>query len=166
MTRPHTLVIGIDPGLSGGFALIDKTGRLVDAANFPTRMVNQRTRLDGPKLAALIAAAKPTHAFVENVSSRPRQAGQFQFGVNTGMVHGILHALDVPVELVAPVSWKSVFGIRREDDQTKRDMKFEARSVAASLYPKQAGLFARVKDDGVAEAALIALYGLSRLAQQ
>lgn len=165
-----TRILGIDPGLSGGWSLISDDGRLIRCGVFPTHQIKKNgkasTQLDGRTLAALMQSTQATHAFVEVVSSRPRQAGQFQFGVNCGLVHGILHALNVPFEMVAPASWKGVYGIKRGEDETKRDKKNEARMIAASLYPDSAEKFARVKDDGVAEATLIALYGLYLLSQR
>lgn len=163
-------ILGIDPGLSGGWSLIDDTGRLLRAGVFPVHTVKKSgkasTQLDGRTLADLIGSTQATHAFVEVVSSRPRQAGQFQFGINCGLVHGILHAHRIPFELVAPASWKACYGIKRGEDETKRDKKNEARQMATNLYPAHADKFSRVKDDGVAEATLIALYGLYQLSQR
>lgn len=165
-----TRILGIDPGLSGGWSLIDDTGKLLRAGVFPTHTVKKSgkasTQLDGRTLADLLGSTKATHAFVEVVSSRPRQAGQFQFGINCGLVHGILHAHGIELNFVAPASWKGAFGIKRLEDETKRDKKNEARQMATNLYPDHADKFARVKDDGVAEATLIALYGLYQLSQR
>lgn len=165
-----TRILGIDPGLSGGWALIDGSARLLDAGNFPTHQTRKNgkasTQLDGLALADVLGACRATDAFVEVVSSRPRQAGQFQFGINCGLLHGILHAHGIPFELVAPALWKGIFGIKRSEDETKAEKKTDARLIAASLYPTHAHMFARVKDDGVAEAALIALYGLYRISQR
>lgn len=166
--RRHSMtdqrILGIDPGLSGGFALVDETGKLLRCGVFPTHTVKKNgkasTQLDGATLAALIGSTMATKAYVEAVSSRPRQAGQFQFGINTGLIHGILHAHRVSFSLVAPAAWKSTYGIKRLEEETKRDKKNEAREIAARLYPEHEAKFARVKDDGVAEATLIALYGL------
>lgn len=167
----YPLVLGIDPGLSGGWAWLDADGKLLDAQPMPTITVKVRskkvTKLDGSSLAEQIKQAGfGTTAFVEAVSSRPRQAGQFQFGINTGVVHGILYAHRVPFQLVAPATWKSVHGIKRAEDETKAETKTQARILAAKLFPQHARLFARVKDDGVAEAVLIALYGLFSLSQR
>lgn len=157
-------ILGIDPGLSGGYAVVDEKASLLSCGQFPTHTVKKNgkasTQLDGADLAVLLGTTKATHAFVEVVSSRPRQAGQFQFGINTGMIHGILHAHKIKFELVASASWKSGYGIKRLEAETKKDKKNEARAIASTLFPKQAKSFARVKDDGVAEATLIALYGL------
>ncbi len=160
-------VLGVDPGASGGWAVVDHQGKLVGLGIFPTHTVKRSTKnvtmIDGPALAALFESADPTHAFVENVHSRPRQAGQFNFGLNTGIVHGLIYAAGVDMHLVSPASWKAVYGIKRGDDQTKAQTKDQARQMAREIYPQHAHLFKRVKDDGVAEALLIALYGLACL---
>jgi crossover junction endodeoxyribonuclease RuvC len=44
----------------------------------------------------------------------------------------------------------------------REGVKDAARSEAIRCWPGKAGLFARVKDDGRAEAALIAVAGLKR----
>lgn len=179
-------VIGIDPGLNGGWAVVDQHGGLINCGHFPTHSVRKNgkasNQLDGAAMADLFeincydipsittdkrqSVDDLVYGFVEVVSSRPRQAGQFQFGINCGMVHGVLHALNIPFDFVAPVSWKSMYGIKRGEEATKSSVKSEAREIAARLFPKHANRFARVKDDGVAEAALIALYGLQKLSQQ
>lgn len=161
--RPR--IIGIDPGASGGWSLINHQGKLEYAGTFPTKAIKRNGKttmhVDGEMLFQALFMVEPTHAFIEIVGSRPRQAGQFQFGVNTGVVYGVLGAMGVQIERVAPQSWKSCFGIKREQDETKRDKKNEARIMVQRLFPQQKELFARVKDDGIAEATLIALYGLS-----
>lgn len=163
-------ILGIDPGLSGGWAVVTQDARLVNAGAFATRQTKkngkQSTQLDGAAIAATLKATNASHAFVEAVSSRPRQAGQFQFGINTGIIHGILYANQTPFELVAPAVWKSGYGIKRSETETKRDKKNEARHIASALFPNHAYLFQRVKDDGVAEATLIALYGIYILSQR
>jgi crossover junction endodeoxyribonuclease RuvC len=160
-------VLGIDPGMSGGWALVDASGNLLDAGPFPIHTVKKSSKtvkqLDGRALAQVLAQTNATQAYVEQVSSRPRQAGQFQFGINTGMIHGILHALQMPFDLVSPLLWKPAYGIKRDHDETKASTKTRAREIAAKVFPAHSGLFARVKDDGVAEAALIALYGVHLL---
>lgn len=156
--NPH-LILGIDPGLSGGLAFLASNGRLITTHNMP----NVAGKIDAQNLAEAIRANRPDMAFVEAVSSRPRQAGQFQFGINTGVIHGVLGALNVPMQLVAPASWKASFGIKRRETETYADKKNEARALAAKLFPAHAKAFSRVKDDGVAEAALIALHGLNLL---
>jgi crossover junction endodeoxyribonuclease RuvC len=152
------MILGIDPGLSGGFALVGATGTLYQA--YPTP-VTKKGELDLREIVSRLADQNISHAYVEFVTSRPRQAGQFQFGINTGAIHGILAALDIPMTLVTSAKWKSQYGIKRQHDETYAEKKTEARQIAMQRFPEHAHLFKRVKDDGPAEAALIALYGLS-----
>jgi crossover junction endodeoxyribonuclease RuvC len=62
------------------------------------------------------------------------------------------------VTFLTPPVWKRAIGIPPGKDGAKD----AARSEAIRRWPGQAGLFARVKDDGRAEAALIAVAGLLR----
>lgn len=153
-------ILGIDPGVHGGYALVDRQGKLLEAGHFPLRLDAKKDRIDGPALARVLAGLVPTAAYIEAVGSRPRQAGQFQFGLTTGMIHGILHAQNVPLTAIAPTAWKTALGLRRGEDVTKAQMKSAARALATKCFPASSARFARVKDDGVAEAALLALHGL------
>lgn len=149
-----SLTLGIDPGLSGGLALHDGH-ELVATFAMPTKS----NVVDGASIAQLIRAYAPACACIESVTSRPRQAGVFNFGFNTGVLHGVCMAEAVPVHLLAPAKWKRYFGLQRGQDESYKDGKNASRALAAQLFPEHAKAFARVKDDGVAEAALIALYG-------
>lgn len=157
MTAPK-YIIGVDPGLSGGISILSAhNGSLIAAIPMPT--TNGKVNARG--IAEELKHHHDALAFVEAVSSRPRQAGQFQFGVNVGVVHGVLGALGIPMQLVTPQAWKAPYGLKRADDQTKAETKTAARLLAAKLFPAHATAFKRVKDDGVAESSLIALYGLN-----
>ena len=80
------------------------------------------------------------------------------FGRSKGVIEGVCAAAGVPVAFITPSSWKRAIGIPPGKDGAKD----AARSEAIRRWPGQAGLFARVKDDGRAEAALIAVAGLLR----
>lgn len=170
MTVPY--ILGIDPGLSGALAVVEiATGELVTVKRMPVSVVNKQNKLNGADLAAWLHGHADDEgrdvrfAYIEEVHSRPRQAGQFQFGLNTGILHGMLYAKFIPFTTVAPAKWKAHFGIKRVGEETKADKKSEARELAMQLFPHMAHEFKRVKDDGVAESALIALYG-AHLQQQ
>lgn len=160
-----THILGIDPGLSGALAVVEiASQRLVEVQRMPTNVVRkQQNRINGAVLARWLGMQANLQvlrfAYIEDVHSRPRQTGQFQFGLNTGILHGMLYANTIPFTTVTPMVWKAHFGIRRTGDETKAKKKSEAREIATRLFPDMAHEFKRVKDDGVAEAALIALYG-------
>lgn len=148
-------VLGVDPGAKGAFAFVDeRTGALVDVLDMPTITADGKTRVTAQAIALLIAANKPTHAYVEKVGARPGQgvSSMFAFGQAVGAVDGVLAALGIPVTYVTPAQWK------RELQVTKD--KGSSRRRAMQLAPQRAGLFTRVKDDGRAEAYLLAVHGL------
>jgi len=67
------------------------------------------------------------------------------------MIEGILAALKMPVTFVAPATW--VKGVGRVQG------KDASRARAMELFPDYQDQFKRVKDDGRADAALIAYWG-------
>lgn len=146
------MILGIDPGMTGGIAWLSDHGHLIDVRDLPV------TKGEGLMPAVLAEWLRepnrmPVHAFVERVAARPGAgvSGMFNFGRGYGQIEGVLAALGVPVTLVTPAKWKGSLRIPAE--------KSASRARAAQLWPGLAGTFARVKDDGRAEAALIGLYG-------
>lgn len=155
------MILGIDPGLTGALALLDPAAMALTTYGMPTKKVKGKTVILAEELAAWFDVHRNliAHAYVEQVSSRPRQAGQFQFGINTGLLHGMLYANIIPWTLVPPQQWKYHFGLKRLEAETYKDKKTDSRRLAAQLFPSHASAFSRVRDDGIAEASLIALYG-------
>jgi crossover junction endodeoxyribonuclease RuvC len=117
-----------------------------------------RYAVNGPLLAEVIFKSHATHAFVEHVSARPGEGptGAFSFGRCRGVIEGACAVLGVPIRFVTPPSWKRSVGI----PPGKARAKDAARSEAIRRGPDKAALFARAKDDGRAEAALIAVAGM------
>lgn len=161
-----TRILGVDPGVGGAIALFCPVSHELTLHRMPTtkstRGGTAKTEVDGYALGILIDSVKHTvvKAVIEQVSGRPGQAGQFQFGLSTGVVHGVIYANLIPLQLVSPAKWKAAMGLRKASNQTKADAKSDARRLAMMKFPKLVHEFQRVKDDGVAEAALIALYGV------
>lgn len=77
----------------------------------------------------------------------------FTFGRTLGFVHGIVASTcDRPVHFVTPSVWKAKMGLLNSS-------KGASREIARTLYPSCAPSLSRVKDDGRAEALLLAHYG-------
>ena len=108
----------------------------------------------------LIYRWQATQAFVEFVGARPGEGptGAFSFGRSCGVIEGVCAAAGLPVAFLTPPTWKRAVGIPPSKDGAKD----AARSEAIRRWPDRAALFARVKDDGRAEAALVAVAGLAR----
>ena len=159
-------ILGIDPGLSGGFALTrwDGSGKreIVEAWNTPTftvlRNKKNRRELDMPIIREILECYLPFNAIVDFAVIESQQAmpGQgvsttFTTGKNYGILIGILNTLNIPTRIVAPQTWKRALGITKD--------KETSFTLARKLFPDAGDYWLRKKDDGVAEAALIAHYG-------
>jgi crossover junction endodeoxyribonuclease RuvC len=159
MPTSRRLLVGIDPGLSGALAYIDaESGVLLDLADMPTTAESGRRVVDARELCASVSqyAGALSLAAVEHVHSMPGQGVRsvFSFGRSYGTVLAAIaphcRIVDVP-----PQVWKRHFGLIGKP-------KSASRELAAKKFPNWAQWFARVKDDGRAEAALIAAYALGR----
>lgn len=153
------MILGIDPGLSGALALLSPEGNVLAIEDMPTIevVINGKKRRNMPPvaLANTIRILAPQKAFLENVGVRPGEGavGAFSFGRNLGQIEGVLAALQIPTTLVHPATWKRRMNIPAD--------KGGARMKAMALFPDKVDLFKRVKDDGRAESALLAYYGIT-----
>ena len=157
------IILAVDPGLHGALAVLD-TEHPEEARVFDMPLTRDR-KIDAPALAKLVHQIRSPYfcleevvGAVENVHSRPRQAGAFNFGLSTGIVHGVFAANHVPINLVAPSLWKAKMGLCRIGDETTDENKTRARTKASELFPHLQKQFARKKDDGRAEALLLAVF--------
>ena len=156
------IFLGIDPGLSGALAFYNKDDHSLALHDMPVvEMVRngKAKREVSPHLISEIIGGCPTQsakAFVERVSAMPGQGvtSVFSFGRSSGIIEGALAALGVSYTLVTPQAWMKATGIRAGKDGS--------RQRAMELFPNYADLFARKKDDGRSDAALIAYYGASQ----
>lgn len=144
--------IAIDPGASGGVAHFSK-GALLGV--HPMTEAKRATRLN---IEGVV---------LEQVNGVPGQSasGAFRFGQSYGHVRGLCDAVDLPITDVPPQVWKGALGLRR-GVQTVAAYKRQARELAQELFPDHAASFARAKDDGLAEAALIGYWYLNKRIEQ
>lgn len=131
--------VGIDPGASGGIAIIHEDGSVIEALKIPT------TEKD--VLNVLIGWGR-AFAMLERVRSMPGNgvASTFKFGQHYGMLRMALVAGGVPFDEVTPQRWQKAMGCLSGGDKnvTKRR--------AQELFPQQRVTHA------VADALLIAEY--------
>ena len=154
------MILGVDPGASGALAFFNPTTGILDVIDMPTVEIarNGKTKreISPALLAEAIAQKQVTVAYVERVGAMPGQgvSSMFQFGRGLGIVEGVLAGLSIPISYTTPQGWQKAAGVRGGKDGS--------RSRAVELFPRYAGLFARKKDDGRADAALIAWVGATR----
>lgn len=159
------ITIGIDPGLSGAVAVINTDNEcphqgLIVINDTPTLTVaGQKTKrkYNAAAMADLLRIWVPYNPLVilESVHSMPKQgvASSFCFGEGLGMWEGIIAALGMSLEMPSPQRWKK----EMLADQGKD--KDASRYKAIQLFPAVAAQLSRVKDDGRAEALLMADFG-------
>ncbi|WP_363347144.1 hypothetical protein [Methylocystis echinoides] len=155
-------IIGVDIGAKGALALLSAAGDLFEVADMPILRDGpaNRPNVNAPLLSAIVYRWQASKAFVEFVAARPKEGptGAFAFGRSKGVIEGVCAAVGLPVAFLTPSAWKREVGIPPGKDGAKD----AARSEAIRRWPSKAEFFARVKDDGRAEAALIATAGLLR----
>jgi crossover junction endodeoxyribonuclease RuvC len=149
MTNPR--ILGIDPGLTGGLALL--CGDALLAVAMPVLTLNGKGEIDLAGLRAILEQWAPTHAWIEQQQAMPRQgvSSSFRTGQNYGDLRGFLVASLIPFATIRPAAWKKAMGVPAD--------KAAAIAIATRTFPASSHLWARKKDDGIAEAALIAAYG-------
>lgn len=150
-------LLGIDPGYSGGLAIIDHEGACM-TIEMPTIGEGKQRLIDGTAVQRWVNRnGEPIDfAVIEEVTAmRGWGLGStFRFGCNYGVVLGALQTMHIPFAQVRPTVWKKSLGLIKAD-------KSASRALALELWPHAADQFKRAKDDGRAEAALIAKYWLS-----
>jgi crossover junction endodeoxyribonuclease RuvC len=146
--------VGIDGGVRGGAAAIcDDNGavRLLDAIDIPTTGTGAKERVDALALQQWLRQHAPVHAYIERAQSMPRQGSSsgFKYGRAVGAIEA---CCEIPLTIIEPTAWKTFHHLHGKD-------KEGSRQRALQLFPAAHELFARKRDHGRAEAALIALYG-------
>jgi hypothetical protein len=159
--------VAIDPGITGGIARISEDGTC-DVFAVPSFLIEGRRSFDVPAMAKLLRSfGKSFSLCMESVHAMPGNGAvsMFFFGRGVGIWEGIFGALGRPFELIPPQSWKKgypglapVKGDTRSKSQRKSAAKKEALAIARRIFPELSEKLSKEKDDGKAEALLIALY--------
>lgn len=151
------LFLGIDPGLNGAIAILHADGSMHSVEDMPTLLRGKGTvkrEVDAAGLAHLLRpiASEIQMAVVEKVGAMPQQgsASTFSLGHSYGTATAVIAALGIPLQLVAPVTWKKRMALTRD--------KEHARATAIHLWP--AAPLSRKKDADRAEALLMARYAI------
>ncbi len=151
--------IGIDPGCSGALSYYDGKELLVyDMPYFEvTKGKFKRKVIDVKGLKKVLEEIpygiyRP-HVYIEQVSAMPGNAAttMFSFGEGYGALKATIILMDFAHSFISPQTWKKKMGCTKDKDTS--------RLIASQLLPAHSHNWDRKKDDGRAEAALIALYG-------
>lgn len=135
------LIIGIDPGTTGGIALLSTDLKFIKVDKFSTPKDVAQCLDSWGHLVIM--------AYIEGVNSRPGMgiASMFKFGMNYGIWQGLLTAFKIPFQRVYPLKWQTYMGCRTGGN------KNISKARAQELFPLIKVTHA------VADAILIAEYG-------
>ncbi len=149
-----TVIIGVDPGLKGAIC-VHRGPDNIEVFDMPTvsLIVNGKVRntVDPYLFRDIIINAGPCDLVVlEKPSTRPGESpiAALSYGIGFGQMQGVLVALERRFTTVTPQEWTKVLRVGADKDLH--------RLVAMQNFPHAADLFKRKKDDGRADAALIA----------
>lgn len=161
------IVAGIDPGKTGALSIIFPTGEiqffdvplvfLTKTKTVPAWTEWQETWTNALEFAGVDLVVIE---LVTGGQGGKKQGVQSMF--NFGGTLRFAHALALTprprprVEFVTPAVWKAKLGLLNSG-------KGASREKCRTLYPRSTPELARVKDDGRAEAALLAHYGRRHL---
>ena len=153
------LVYGIDPGFTGAIALYWPGAGKLEVHDMPVMKNPKGKTIINPHgvLDILANEGGKSLAVIEQVSAMPGQgvSSMFRFGEGYGHLQMACAASKLPLQYVTPATWKKHFGLTRD--------KGVSRGLAMQRFPEQAQQFSRAKDDGRAEAVLIALFAAEKL---
>lgn len=166
------LILGVDPGLSGAIAFYNMATKKLAVFDIPLT-VDTKSKNEGRKQVDLMALNTIVDSFaketilccaedVHGMTYKTREGeirGQgtvqsFNFGKATGGILGVIAAYYIPTIPIRPSVWKTMMNLGSD--------KKESLAKATKFFPDMKQYFFRAKDDGRAEAALLAVFGAER----
>jgi len=155
------IVLGIDPGIAGALCWADSSGALIAIEDMPTVEVRGKNKVSASQLRILMSSRDADLVVIEEVVAMPRRmpngrevkmgaASTMSFGYGAGLIEGVATGLGMSVSIIHPRTWKTRAHVTAD--------KGAVRQMAQRLWPSSAKLFARVKDNGRADAALLARF--------
>jgi crossover junction endodeoxyribonuclease RuvC len=141
--KEMTTFVGIDPGVSGGIAVIHEYGVML--AKF-----SNKTEADIASLFRSLRVLQPCVAMIEKVHAMPKQgvSSCFTFGRSYGFLRGMLTAHGIRFDEVTPQKWQKAMGCLTKGDKNVSKQRAQQR------YPGMASKITHA----VADALLIAAY--------
>ena len=153
---------GIDPGLDGAVAVFVPEGRSLYVFDIPTVGSGKDRRVNPGGLRDWLDQHRADRIAIERVFAMPSRrltngarvpmpaSFAFKYGETCGVIRARVACVGIPHEYVTPQVWKKTLRLNGDKERS--------RLRALELFPDHTFLFARKKDHGRAEAALIAFW--------
>ena len=151
-------IFGIDPGLSGAIAILEKK-KVLSLFDMPVMAEGKKNKkqLNSAQLVDIIRENSigddEIVVVVEQVNAMPGQGvtSMFNFGQTFGAIKGVCAALNLPIFFVRPSKWKKYFELINSS-------KDSSRTKVIEMYPSLSSQLAKKKDLNKSDAILIARY--------
>ena len=123
------IFIGIDPGMSGGIVSL-KEKEIFYIGTFKDK-TDKDLEMEFVKSQNWTIPKEPVFCLIENVHSFPGQgvSSTFKFGMNFGVLKGVLIACQIPHEFVSPQKWQKAMNCLTHGD------KNISKAMAQRLFP-------------------------------
>jgi hypothetical protein len=143
------IFMGIDPGASGGWAIVTDDGCLIRCGKLAEfhKLVRE---LSGPKYDCIV---------LEDVHSTPQMGvkSAYTFGYNVGIVRGHLDALKQSYRLVPPQTWQREYGLiikgrkmlEKNGKRKSDDKKKLTKAKAIAMYPHEKSRITHATADAI-----------------
>lgn len=162
------LTCGIDPGLQGGYAMIEQNGVETHIVGKPLPTIpltKTKRKYDHATISAIFSNLGDLncYAVLEEQHAMPKQGvtSMFSIGYGFGLLKQCLVDFKIPHEVVRAKEWQKEFGI----SGSKGNTKIQALRICRDLFPNL-NLLATERSKqphkGIVDAALIAEFGRRR----
>ena len=151
-------ILGIDPGLSGAIAILEKK-KVLNLFDMPVMAEGKKNKkqLNSAQLVNIIkensVGGEEIVVVVEQVNAMPGQGvtSMFNFGQTFGAIKGVCAALKLPIFFVRPSKWKKHFELINSS-------KDSSRTKVIEMYPSLSNQLSKKKDVNKSDAILIARF--------
>lgn len=145
-------IIGIDPGFSGGIAVMDEAHKVVKVSNMPETPMDILDLLRCYEGSGAVAYLEDVGKGIPGQSS----SATAKFARHNGHLEMALLALRIPTVKCTPQKWQKMYQLGKSGDYGKTEWKNRLKAKAQELFP-DLGKKVTLK---TADALLIAMYGV------
>jgi Holliday junction resolvasome RuvABC endonuclease subunit len=141
-------ILGVDPGIHGGLAIVTiddgAVPQLLDAIDIPVVGVKAKERVDVLAIRTWLRDHRPNHALIERAQAMPRQGASsgFKYGRAVGAIEAAIVICEIPMTIVEPTAWKKFHGLRGGDKEAGRQRALHsgcARSACSTPGSRTCG---------------------------
>ena len=146
-------IFGIDPGLSGAIAILEKK-KVLNLFDMPVMAEGKKNKkqLNNAQLVNIIRensiGDEEIAVVVEQVNAMPGQGvtSMFNFGQTFGSIKGICAALNLPIFFVRPSKWKKYFDSIQNDQIDQSHKQIISKYKNKKLETKKVSLVTEISN--------------------